>query len=98
MIGLTTLLLAGLATARLTRLATEDQILAGPRARLIRRLGVDHPISYLVTCPWCMSMWIAAAIAPAAWWAGSTAWFQIPAVALAFSYVTGLLASIGGDD
>lgn len=98
MIGLTTLLLAGLATARLTRLATEDQILAGPRARLIRALGVEHPVSYLVTCPWCTSFWVGAAIAPTAWRLGDTAWFQIPALALAVSYAAGWLSQFGGDD
>jgi hypothetical protein len=96
-IGFTTLLLAALSVARLTRLATEDQVLAGPRGALIRRLGVDHPLSYLVTCSWCTSVWISAAVAPAAYWAGDTAWFQVPAIALSASYVAGWLSQFGGE-
>jgi hypothetical protein len=55
------------------------------------------PIAYMVTCPWCSGFWISLVVAllasliPLAVWA-------IPAVALAFSAVVGLLASITDDD
>jgi hypothetical protein len=50
---------------------------------------------YLVTCPWCVSIWMAL---PAAiiWWNWPTEWWTLgPAILLAFSYVTGKLAQIG---
>jgi len=49
------------------------------------------PLSYLLHCPWCMSMWIAPVVAVLAatgtWWL----WLAVP---LAFSTVAGLLASL----
>lgn len=59
-----------------------------------RRINVysgQHPISYLVTCPWCVSIYVGAAVAALAatglWWL----WIAVP---LALSAVTGVLASI----
>lgn len=62
-----------------------------------RRL-YDHtpPLAYLVTCYWCSGFWISlfvvllASLLPPVVWA-------IPAAALAFSAVVGLLASITDD-
>lgn len=86
-----------LAVARLTRLVTSDYLLAGPRARLIRRLGTESKLSYLLTCPWCMSMWVAAPVVLTAYWHGTSPWYLIPAGALAASHVTGLLARLERD-
>ncbi len=51
----------------------------------------QHPVAYLVGCPWCVSMWLAPAVAVLAatgtWWL----WISIP---LAFSAVAGVLATI----
>jgi len=70
----------------------------------LKRLGreAEHRerhsyLGYFVTCPWCVSMWMAL---PAAivWWNWPTeAWSLGPAVLLAFSMVTGALASKIGD-
>lgn len=69
------------ATARLTRLLTVDELplVARPRDKIIDRYGTDHWLSYLVTCPWCLGMWVAAAVFPAAFLAGDSLWFQVPA-------------------
>jgi hypothetical protein len=91
------LAVTALAVARITRLITTDYLTAGPRSRLIRRLGVDHKVSYLITCPWCASVWVGAVVAPAAYWWGGHAWFWLPASALAYSHVAGLLAGMEGD-
>ena len=49
-----------LATYRLTRLITEDEFppVAHLRERVLERFGPLHWASYLVTCPFCMSVWI----------------------------------------
>jgi hypothetical protein len=47
---------------------------------------------YLLTCPWCASIYVAAAAAPLAYFWGPSPWLLVPALALAFSYVTGFLA------
>lgn len=58
--------------------------------------GAEPPLSvYLVSCPWCASIYVAAVAAPVAYWWGSEPWFLVPALALAFSHLTGLLAKIG---
>ncbi len=91
------LAITALAVARVTRLVTDDYLLAEPRARTIQWLGEESKLAYLLTCPWCVSIYIAAAAAPAADWAGHSPWYLIPATALALSHVTGLLAQLGGE-
>jgi len=46
----------------------------------------------LVRCPWCLSVWAGAVAAPMVWQAGRSPWLWVPALALAFSQTTGLLA------
>lgn len=91
------LAITALAVARVTRLVTDDYLLNTPRAALIRRLGATSKGAYLVTCPWCVSIYAAAAAAPTAYWHGDSPWYLIPATALALSQATGLLAQTGGD-
>ena len=86
------LLVAALATARLTRLVTTDRILERPRVALLRRLGGDNLLAYLVVCDWCVSVYVGGAVAAAGSWAGSWPWTWAPALALAFSYTAGYLA------
>lgn len=82
------------AIARLTRLITSDYIARHIRVWAIRRFGPDHDLAYLVTCPWCLSVWIAAALTPAAWFWGEHPGFVIPAAALTISYLIGIAASV----
>lgn len=86
-----------LAVARITRLITSDVIFAGPRGRALKRVGLNSRAAYLMTCDWCMSMWVAAPLTTVAWWAGHTPWYLIPVTALAASYVAGWLAQFGGE-
>jgi hypothetical protein len=87
-----------LAVHRLTRLVIEDEVTSPVRAR-IRRWAEGtaereaHPaVSYLLTCPWCVSVYVAAG------WAALLA--AAPAVAapagaaLAWSSAAGLLSSL----
>ena len=96
----TTLLLLALATARLTRLVTQDRLTEAPRNRLVRwavkRGGDDSLLAYFVFCDWCVSVYTGAAVA-GAWWAWhETAWLTWVLGALAFSYAAGWLASKEG--
>lgn len=55
--------------------------------------GAEPPLSvYLLSCPWCASIYVAAVAAPLAYFWGASPWLLVPALALAFSYVTGFLA------
>lgn len=98
----TTLILAALATARLTRMVTTDRITQGPRGwllrLLIRKRGEDALSVYLIICDWCVSIYVAAGVTAAWILAGDTLWFQAPAAALALSYVAGFLASKEGGE
>lgn len=96
-----------LATARLTGLLAFDEITRPVREGLVNRLdphkGWHRKIAYLVGgatdegdgCPWCLSIWIAAAVAPLVWFHGDAAWMIVPALALALSQLTGMIAGIG---
>jgi hypothetical protein len=98
MISVMAFAVAALATARITRLITTDYLTAVPRAWLINRMGTGSKISYLVACPWCSSMWVAAAAAPAFYWWHTNPWVQVPAVALAISQAVGMMSRFGDDD
>lgn len=96
-----------LAVARLTGLIAFDEITRPIREGLVRRLdpakGWHRKVAYLVGgatdegdgCPWCLSIWIAAAVAPLVWYHGDHPAVFVPAVALAFSQLTGMIAGIG---
>ncbi|MCZ7478912.1 DUF1360 domain-containing protein [Micromonospora sp. WMMC273] len=100
------LLVYALAVARLTGLATTDKITQPLRAALVSRVNphnrLHRGLVYVVGgvnddadgCPWCASIWIAAAVAPIAWLWGTNPWFAIPALLLAFSQATGMTAHI----
>ncbi len=100
-----------LAVARVTRFITSDKLSEGPRAKLVdwawRRWRPAVPLTarpvadepkpaYLLTCAWCASIYVAAAAAPLAWFWGDEPTLFIPALACAFSYVTGLFAQLSG--
>ncbi|HSX22677.1 MAG TPA: DUF1360 domain-containing protein [Gaiellaceae bacterium] len=61
-------LLEGLATYRVTRLITTDEITRPAREALVKRLESrgHHKLTYLLQCPYCVSVWVGAAfvIAP----------------------------------
>jgi hypothetical protein len=78
-----------LAVYRLTRLVTADRIMDWFRAWVEARSGWA---AYLVTCDWCLSIWVA----PPVVWVGMV-WGELLAVrvvfgALAASALTGLLS------
>lgn len=95
--GLIEIVVVLFAVARLTRLIVADEITRRPRVAIVKRLPDGSPFAYLLFCRWCLSMWIAAPAA-AVWWHLSEVsrwsglwWVDVPTVALALSYATGLL-------
>lgn len=94
------LLIYALAVARITGLIVADVIFDGPRSALLGRLDprpatLGAFVAGLLTCPWCVSIWVAAAASPAVWWFGDRPWLLIPAIGLAFSQVVGMTSEIG---
>lgn len=87
------LALAALATARITRVITTDTVTAQLRTSVVQRLGAESKLAYLVHCDWCVSIYVGAATATTWHLTGGSAWFQVPALALAASHLTGFLAS-----
>lgn len=94
------LLIYALAVARVTGLIVADSLTEGIRDGIIDRLD-DRPntagsyLATLITCPWCAGMWVSLVAAPLVWFWGDSPVMLIPALALAFSQVTGMTASAG---
>lgn len=93
------LLLALLAVWRLARLITTD-FLTEPIRNWVsgydaKTESEQRPrLGYLFSCPWCMSIWIAAPVIwPALWWPDNRAVLLVLA-ALTASGVAGMLATI----
>lgn len=84
-------ILAALTCYRLTRLITADEI-----TRPIREAAFNQSrfLGYLVSCDWCLSIWIAPFIAtPLVVWPDNRLIFTV-LLGLALSAVTGLLSVI----
>lgn len=57
----------GLATYRLTRLITTDNITEPIRERIWKKYPPhSSKLGYLITCNWCMSVWVASIVVPSA--------------------------------
>jgi Protein of unknown function (DUF1360) len=86
-----------LATYRLTTLVKDDKITEDLRNIVFRRYGEPsdedcHKLSYLLTCPWCLSIYFGAAAV-----AGRSLFPKVwrpAAKALTYSALTGLLAEM----
>jgi hypothetical protein len=87
-----TLALALGATARLTRAVTRDVVSTKLRLWVLRTRGEYSLANYFVRCSWCLSAWVGAPVAAAAYGWGDDPVFVIPALALSLSYLTGLLS------
>jgi hypothetical protein len=94
------LLIYALAVARVTGLIVADSITEPVRDKLIGWLD-DAPgssgqwFATLITCPWCAGMWVSLIASPLVWLWGDSPVMLIPAIALAFSQVTGMTANLG---
>lgn len=85
------LVLDALATYRVTRLIVEDDVPLGPARDWVTRRWPDSKLTELIGCPWCASMYVAAAVVTARATA-PRAWAHFATV-LAMSAATGLLST-----
>jgi hypothetical protein len=87
-----------LAFARMVLIITSDVITRKPRQRMIDALEErGHPMAaYLLTCPWCVSIWLAIPAAPIIYAYGQHWWLFVPALVLALSAASGWLARVKG--
>lgn len=74
----------------------EHRRLAAAYARQFRASAEPPLGAYLMTCPWCVSIYVGVVAAPMIYFWGSTPWLTVPALALALSYGVGFLASKEG--
>lgn len=82
------------ATARLTKLINEDKIFEPLRdrihAKFPRKSSYEPSMpGYLITCPWCMSMWAGSALTLLSMTAPKTS--KAVNIALTASYFTGFM-------
>jgi hypothetical protein len=94
------LVIYALAVARVTGLITTDTITEDIRDNLIawldyREKTLGHTIATLITCPWCAGMWVGLLASPLVWFWAESPFMLIPAIALAFSQVTGMTHNLG---
>lgn len=93
--------LVTLALSRLTRILTIDKISEPFRLWIAERRPEGSQLTYLLFCPWCLSVWLAAPAWTALYLAtpfgdataatGLPWWVTIPTLTLLTSYITGLL-------
>ena len=86
--------LAVLAVYRLSRLVTGDYVTRPMRTWVNERYG-ENRLSYFVTCDWCVSFWLGAAVAPVVVWWGDNRAVLAVLLALAASATAGLLSQLG---
>ena len=101
-----TLVVYVLAAMRATGLITADQLTAALRARVIEWLWLTPDSAadptgwrkygtYLLTCSWCVSIYVGAVAAVVWYTVGNNPVLFVIALALAFSQVTGMLSDVG---
>jgi hypothetical protein len=94
------LVIFALAVARVTGLIVADAITEPARDWVLDKLD-DRPatlgnaLATLITCPWCTGMWVSLVAAPLVWFWGESPVMLVPAIALAFSQVAGMISNLG---
>jgi len=83
-----------LACWRLARLLSVDEIFRPARVKIVARFGEGGQIAYLVTCPWCISIWSSIPVAAVAvlWPDNRAVWAAL--LVLAGSGVAGIMQSV----
>lgn len=81
-----------LVVVRLTRVINFDVVFDPIRSALVRVFKGSPMAVYVITCTWCMSMWVALALCPFPAIVLGLNWLWAIAFALAASTIAGLLA------
>lgn len=84
-----------LIVARATRFLNSDYLAADFRSWIYEKYG-DGKLWYLITCPWCASIWIAGPVAGVSAFVeldGFSAWAGFLGLWAGYSWVYGLVAS-----
>jgi hypothetical protein len=89
---ITSLVVAALTVARLTRLLVSDKLTVGLRQWVVRKWGPDSRFSYLIHCPWCISIWVSIPLMPVAVLFPNRWVIAVLAIPAA-SYIAGFLAN-----
>lgn len=89
------LILFCLGVARITHLLANDLILDRPRIWVIRKVGNEW-FADLITCQWCLSIWIAFAASAISIPLTDYPWWHYLGFALAASHISGLTAALEG--
>jgi len=85
------LLILALATYRITRLITRDEVLSNLRNKYFERFPPNQSkLGYLATCEWCMSFWVASLLVICFMISTVTAIVLVP---FALSAIAGLLTA-----
>jgi hypothetical protein len=103
MLDALTVAIYGLATVRLSGFIAKDALIHDERTALIDKInpaelesGWRHKLTYWVICMWCNSFLPALLItAPLSYWFHHHPAALIPALALAYSQLAGMLADVG---
>lgn len=90
--------LGAAATARLSRLVTQDSIFDRPRLRYVQRMDREghERLAELAVCPWCISVWIGAGVAIACH--ARVPGYRLATSALAYSLAAGIINELHGND
>lgn len=86
--------LALLASWRLARLFSVDEIFRPSREWIIGKAGEDSQIAYLVTCPWCLSVWSSIPVAAVVVWFPDNRAVWAALLVLAGSGIAGIMQSV----
>ncbi|MBP2703509.1 DUF1360 domain-containing protein [Microbispora sp. RL4-1S] len=78
---------------RVVRFINSDVLFAPVREAVERRYGDASKISYLLSCPWCASPYVAVPVMAAAYAWGEHPLFVVFAAAATASYLVGLIST-----
>lgn len=87
------LVLLALAVAKVTWLIVDAAITMSMRQWVVNRFGEDSKLSYLVHCPGCSSVWVAAPMTAVTFWTQHPVWVGVLAF-LAVSQVGPMVMSL----
>lgn len=79
-----------LASWRVARLLTVDEVFRPARELALSKVKLDGQIAYLLTCPWCMSVYTSAVMAVTAVYWGDNRVVAAGFLALAGSLIAGM--------